>query len=53
MERSQVRYPPRMIIIRYVPGWEYPIVIGRHAHADQYKCEQFQTDNIPGNKCSK
>ncbi|KAF4661345.1 Isocitrate dehydrogenase [NADP], mitochondrial precursor (Oxalosuccinate decarboxylase) [Perkinsus olseni] len=35
-------------IPRYVPGWEYPIVIGRHAHADQYKCEQFQTDNTPG-----
>ncbi|KAF4741015.1 Isocitrate dehydrogenase [NADP], mitochondrial precursor (Oxalosuccinate decarboxylase), partial [Perkinsus olseni] len=35
-------------IRRYVPGWEYPIVIGRHAHADQYKCEQFQTDNTPG-----
>ncbi|XP_035214579.1 isocitrate dehydrogenase [NADP], mitochondrial-like [Stegodyphus dumicola] len=25
-------------IPRLVPGWSKPIVIGRHAHGDQYKC---------------
>ena len=28
-----------------VPGWEKPIVIGRHAHADQYKAIDFV---VPG-----
>jgi len=26
---------------RLVPGWQKPIVIGRHAHADQYKATDF------------
>eukprot|EP00127_Corallochytrium_limacisporum_P002213 Clim_evm1s109 gene=Clim_evmTU1s109 len=26
---------------RLVPGWTQPIVIGRHAHGDQYKCQDF------------
>jgi len=26
-------------IPRLVPGWEYPIVIGRHAYGDQYRCQ--------------
>ena len=26
---------------RYVPGWVKPIVIGRHAHGDQYKATDF------------
>jgi len=26
---------------RLVPGWTQPIVIGRHAHADQYKAQDF------------
>ena len=24
-------------IPKLVPGWKYPIIVGRHAHADQYK----------------
>lgn len=28
-------------IPRLVPGWENPIIIGRHAHADQYKATDF------------
>jgi isocitrate dehydrogenase len=28
-------------IPRLVPGWTQPIVIGRHAHGDQYKCTDF------------
>ena len=32
-------------IPRYVPGWTKPIVIGRHAHADQYKAQDFK---VPG-----
>ncbi|XP_002736618.1 isocitrate dehydrogenase [NADP] cytoplasmic-like isoform X2 [Saccoglossus kowalevskii] len=32
-------------IPRLVPGWTYPIVIGRHAHADQYKATDFV---VPG-----
>jgi isocitrate dehydrogenase len=32
-------------IPRLVPGWTKPIVIGRHAHADQYKASDFL---IPG-----
>src|SRR5690606_34500442 len=30
---------------RLVPGWTKPIVIGRHAHADQYKATDFL---VPG-----
>jgi isocitrate dehydrogenase len=30
---------------RLVPGWKKPIVIGRHAHADQYKAQDFV---VPG-----
>jgi len=30
---------------RYVPGWEQPIVIGRHAFGDQYKATDMK---IPG-----
>ena len=30
---------------RLVPGWTRPIVIGRHAHADQYKAQDFA---VPG-----
>ena len=29
---------------RIVPGWTSPIVIGRHAFGDQYKCTDFTTD---------
>ena len=32
-------------IPRLVPGWTRPIVIGRHAHADQYKATDFK---VPG-----
>lgn len=32
-------------IPRYVEGWKRPIIIGRHAHADQYKATDFL---IPG-----
>lgn len=32
-------------IPRLVPGWEKPIIIGRHAHADQYKAVDFV---VPG-----
>lgn len=28
-------------IPRLVPGWEKPIIIGRHAHGDQYKATDF------------
>lgn len=28
-------------IPRLVPGWTEPIVIGRHAHGDQYKAQDF------------
>src|SRR4028119_2129115 len=30
---------------RLVPGWTKPIVIGRHAHGDQYKATNFK---VPG-----
>jgi isocitrate dehydrogenase len=30
---------------RLVPGWTKPIIIGRHAHADQYKATDFR---VPG-----
>nr|XP_002124548.1 isocitrate dehydrogenase [NADP], mitochondrial [Ciona intestinalis] len=29
------------VVPRLVPGWEEPIVIGRHAHGDQYKATDF------------
>merc|ERR1711970_716211 len=32
-------------IPRLVPGWQKPIVIGRHAHGDQYKATDFV---VPG-----
>ncbi len=32
-------------IPRYVPGWEQPIVIGRHAFGDQYKATDLK---VPG-----
>src|SRR5829696_6792089 len=32
-------------IPRLVPGWTKPIVIGRHAHADQYRATDFK---VPG-----
>src|SRR5919206_48032 len=32
-------------IPRLVPGWTKPIVIGRHAHADQYRSTNFK---VPG-----
>ncbi|WP_020496114.1 NADP-dependent isocitrate dehydrogenase [Sciscionella marina] len=32
-------------IPRYVPHWTKPIIIGRHAHADQYKASDFK---VPG-----
>ena len=32
-------------IPRLVPGWTQPIVIGRHAHGDQYKAQDFV---VPG-----
>jgi isocitrate dehydrogenase len=34
-------------IPRYVPGWEKPIIIGRHAFGDQYRATNLTTD-IPG-----
>ncbi|GEO98587.1 NADP-dependent isocitrate dehydrogenase [Methylobacterium haplocladii] len=30
---------------RLVPGWTQPIVIGRHAYGDQYRCTNFK---VPG-----
>ena len=32
-------------IPRLVPGWTKPIVVGRHAHGDQYKASDFK---VPG-----
>eukprot|EP01084_Bolivina_argentea_P306861 530334_1 len=34
-------------IPRIVPGWTKPIVVGRHAFGDQYRCTDFVTDQ-PG-----
>jgi isocitrate dehydrogenase len=34
-------------IPRLVPGWTKPIVVGRHAHGDQYKATDFKV-NGPG-----
>lgn len=28
-------------IPRLIPGWEKPIIIGRHAHGDQYKAQDY------------
>ena len=28
-------------IPRYVPGWKKPVIIGRHAHGDQYRATDF------------
>lgn len=38
-------------IPRLVPGWTKPIVIGRHAHGDQYKATDFLVSR-PGQVCS-
>lgn len=45
-------------IPRLVPGWTNPIVIGRHAHGDQYKAKDLVIDRpgklqlvFTGNKC--
>src|ERR1043165_9023145 len=32
-------------IPRYVPSWKKPIVVGRHAHGDQYLAQDFK---VPG-----
>ena len=32
-------------ITRFVPGWTQPIIIGRHAHGDQYRATDFV---VPG-----
>src|SRR3989442_576777 len=32
-------------IPRLVPGWTKPIIVGRHAHGDQYKATDFK---VPG-----
>jgi len=34
-------------IPRYVPGWNKPIIIGRHAYGDQYRATDFVVDR-PG-----
>eukprot|EP00927_Polykrikos_kofoidii_P028301 TRINITY_DN24733_c0_g1_i1.p1 TRINITY_DN24733_c0_g1~~TRINITY_DN24733_c0_g1_i1.p1 ORF type:complete len:745 (+),score=168.24 TRINITY_DN24733_c0_g1_i1:72-2237(+) len=34
-------------IPRYVPGWEKPIIVGRHAHGDEYGAKQLVCD-VPG-----
>lgn len=34
-------------IPRLVPGWTHPIIIGRHAHGDQYKAKDLVIDR-PG-----
>lgn len=34
-------------IPRLVPGWTNPIIIGRHAHGDQYKAKDVVIDR-PG-----
>lgn len=38
-------------IPRLVPGWIKPIVIGRHAHGDQYKATDYLV-NRPGQVCN-
>lgn len=37
-------------IPRLVPGWTQPIVIGRHAHGDQYKAQDMVISK-PGKVC--
>src|SRR5881275_240569 len=32
-------------IPRLVPGWTKPIIVGRHAHGDQYRAQNFK---VPG-----
>jgi isocitrate dehydrogenase len=34
-------------IPRLVPGWTKPIIVGRHAYGDQYKCQDNVIDK-PG-----
>lgn len=34
-------------IPRFVPGWTQPIIIGRHAFGDQYRCQDNFVDK-PG-----
>lgn len=34
-------------IPKIVPGWTYPIIVGRHAHGDQYKAKDLYIDQ-PG-----
>jgi len=34
-------------IPRLIPGWTKPIIIGRHAFGDQYRCTDFVVDG-PG-----
>lgn len=47
--RGTVFREPIMIrnVPRVVPGWEAPIIIGRHAHADQYNAMDITIDT-PG-----
>lgn len=37
---------------RIIPGWKKPIIVGRHAFADQYQCQDFVVnigvDGLPG-----
>lgn len=35
-------------IPRYVPGWQAPIIVGRHAFGDQYRATDIVID-WPGN----
>jgi isocitrate dehydrogenase len=44
--RGTVFREPIMIknIPKVVPAWENPIIIGRHAHADQYNAKDFLVD---------
>lgn len=37
-------------IPRLVPGWTKPIIIGRHAHGDQYKAKDYVVTR-PGRVC--
>lgn len=34
-------------IPRLVPGWQKPIIVGRHAYGDQYRCQDAVID-VPG-----
>ena len=33
-------------IPRLVPGWQKPIIIGRHAYGDQYRCQDAVTTKV-------